>query len=512
MKKNLFPAFLLFYIATAALAQTSGSFDANFGTAGFTTTDFPAVANSTSWLIAQPDGKLIVLGNVQKNLTNTNILALRYTADGILDASFGSSGIYNEETFSPALSSVQYREVWTGAVLADGKILLAGIVQATSGSYQFLIRLNPNGVRDATFGNNGIALVEVVNNAEPRARPVSIALLGDGKILMFSGNYSNTQFTLIRFTAAGALDTSFGNAGILPVVSSVPSIFSLQAQALALLPDGKILAQAVSSKPPNTGQMHIFRFMPDGTPDNTFSADGEVITAGNPSALTTHNKIGLLPDGKFLVGRYTSMSRFNANGTQDNTFGTNGTATLALNTNSFIVQSDGKIVGASAVSSRATLYRLNPNGSADNTWNSTGIAGASDAVPQNSGFTNVVQQPDGKIVACGSKTGDYLIARYFSQTISGTKDQRNILEQVSVGPNPTRDVTQISFYIPESQTMSMHVANSMGQLVRTLERGVLLQRGEHIRTVDLSGLPTGHYFLMCKSNKGEQSFKICLAD
>ncbi len=245
---------------------------------------------------------------------------------------------------------------------------------------------------------------------------------------------------------------------------------------------------------------------------DVFSADGEVITAGNPSALTTHNKIGLLPDGKFLVGRFSSMSRFNTNGTPDNTFGTNGTATLTLSTNSFIVQSDGKIVCASAVSSRAVLYRLNPNGSADNTWNSTAIAGASDAVPQNSGFTNVVQQADGKIVACGSKSGDYLIARYFSQTISGTKDQNGILEQVTLGPNPTRDAVQFTFHLPEAQVLSMRVVNSMGQLVRTPESPAFFQPGEHTRSVDLSGLPDGHYYLMVKGDNGAQRFTIVLAN
>lgn len=495
----------------ASHAQTSGSFDTNFGTAGFTTTDFtPAVANSTSWLMAQPDGKLIVLGNVQNNLTNTNILALRYTANGILDAGFGSGGIYNESTFAPALSSVQYREVWTGAVLADGKILLAGIVQATGGSYQFLIRLNPNGVRDNTFGNNGIALVEVVNNAEPRARPVSIALLGDGKILMFTGNYSNTQFTLIRFTAAGALDTGFGNAGILPVASSVPSIFSLQAQALAIQPDGKILAQAVSSKAPNSGQMHIFRFMPDGTPDNTFSGDGEVITTGAPLPPPSHNKIGLLPDGKILVGRSGAISRFNANGTPDNTFGTNGTATQTLTTRSFIIQSDGKIVCASFVSARATLFRLNPNGSPDNTWNSTGIAGASDAVPSNSSFTNLVQQPDGKIVACGGKSGDYLIARYFSQAISATHNQTNLLEHVTLGPNPTFGMINLSFDLPEAQVLSFSISNTAGQVFQVMAPQAFFHQGQHTRSLNLPDLPNGTYFLMVKSEKGIQQLKISL--
>lgn len=511
--KQIFLFVLLFLQITAVVfSQSPGSLDASFGTAGSTTTDFPAAINSARWLMAQPDGKLIVLGNVQNNLTNTNILALRYTANGILDDSFGAGGIYNESTFAPALSSVEYREVWTGAMLADGKILLAGIVQANIGSFQFLIRLNPNGVRDPTFGNSGIALVEIINNAEPRGRPVSIALLNDGKILMFTGNKSNTEFALIRFTAAGALDASFGNAGILSVASSVPSIFSLQAKALSIQPDGKILAQAASSKAPNASQMHIFRFLPDGTPDNTFSTDGEVIAAGGPSPIDLHNKIAVLPDGKIMVGRYSSMSRFNANGTPDNTFGSNGTAMLALNTNSFIVQSDGKIICASFVSGKATVYRLNPNGSPDNTLNSTGIPGVAETLPSSSSFTNVIQQSDGKIVACGQKSGDYLIARYFSQTISSTNNPTGIFEHVAFGPNPTQGIMHLRFHLAEAQVLSMVVVNSMGQLVRTLELPAVLQPGEHVRSVDLSGLPSGAYVLRVQHQTGEHVFKICLVN
>ncbi len=512
MKRPLLSLLILLFLFTCLHAQSPGSLDLTFGGTGYVTHDFQNEFNTSKLVFLQPDGKILVLGNTN---TSTNVLALRFHSDGTLDNGFGTAGVFKEAGFGYPVSSVDYSELWSGELQSDGKIVLAGMIKVSNiGSFIFLIRLNSNGTKDSTFGINGIFRTPIINNFEPLGRSVKIASLSDGKIILFTGVKTDKKFSLIRVNANGTLDNTFGTGGVIDVSSSSGDIFSISALALAIQSDGKILAQGVASTAPNNTQGYVFRFLPDGTLDNTFSSDGEFQINDYAGPLSTNNdrrSIIPLPDGKVLISRSSTsgigISRIKSDGTIDNTFGTNGTAYPGFTLYAMVSQFDGKIVCPGVKSGQGILLRLNSNGSIDYSFGNTG--GGYATIPATSRYSHLLQQPDGKIVACGNKDNDFVVGRHFSQVVSAVKEE-NLFEQVTIGPNPSNGHFSLRFHLSKAQNLSISLFNLSGQLIQTIEPETRFVAGEHQLPVQLPNLPAGNYIVRMVGEKGQKAVKVQL--
>ena len=152
-------------------------------------------------MVALDGGKILVAGY---GIVSTEDFALaRYTAAGALDTTFGTEGIVITDFAGHHDGG---RAV---AVQTDGKILVAG--QSRNGSnYDFgLARYTDAGALDTDFGTGG--KVTTANGAGHDAA-VSVALGTNGKIVTAGGSFngSNYDFALARYSAAGALDNTFG--------------------------------------------------------------------------------------------------------------------------------------------------------------------------------------------------------------------------------------------------------------------------------------------------------------
>jgi uncharacterized delta-60 repeat protein len=108
----------------------------------------------------------------------------------------------------------------------------------------------------------------------------------------------------------GDLDTSFSGDGKL--VTSIGDRSLDQASAVAIQPDGKIVvAGTVGSR-----DIAMFRFLPNGDPDMSFSGDGKLRTNigtsdfGNAMVLQSDGKIVVvgMSSGDFLVVRFHLMA------------------------------------------------------------------------------------------------------------------------------------------------------------------------------------------------------------
>jgi uncharacterized delta-60 repeat protein len=171
----------------------------------------------------------------------------------------------------------------------------------------------------------------------------------DGKVIFGSNEMSATvpglgarQIPLIRLNPDGTVDTIYGadnnpdgeGTGIVYVGPGWSEI-----QALALQPDGKLIAAGVMTgytEPgtlQNFGGMSIVRFNADGTPDGTFTTRGTVAAGG----FDYINDVEVQPDGKIMVaggfngirnanntlfGR-KGIARLNADGSVDTSFAIN---------------------------------------------------------------------------------------------------------------------------------------------------------------------------------------------
>jgi len=267
-----------------------------FGTNGRVTTDFGSKDDHASSLAIDAGGNIVVAGTYA--WPGNDFALARYTSQGDLDVSFGSSGKVTTD-FEP------YTAVASGVALdAAGKIVVAG---TTKGVFNVpenfaLVRYTTSGSLDADFGDGGKVITDFGRPApDDEARSVVVAQ-PDGKILV--AGYSNRSlsgspyydFALARHNADGTPDITFGQDvdgdgvrdGV--VITNISDQYDY-AQAIAVQPDGKIVVAGYVRRWSASRWQYDFalaRYNADGslddgswsdsTPGDRFGNDGKVIT------------------------------------------------------------------------------------------------------------------------------------------------------------------------------------------------------------------------------------------
>jgi uncharacterized delta-60 repeat protein len=287
---------------------------------------------------------------------------------------------------------------------------------------------NP-GELDLTFDGDG----KVTTTGATVA--MDVALQTDGKIVVAgrrtpSGDPAFDDFAVVRYTASGALDTTFGGTGV--VLTDVTTNRGDQAKAVAIQSDGKIIAAGHTTNKRQSPNCHascnlefaLVRYNANGTLDSSFGSGGKVITNMGASD-DTIQEIVIQPDGKIVaVGQSSNrvaLARYNSNGTLDSSFDSDGklfmTGFAATNTQTpgIVLQPDGKIVLASSPG----FARFNANVSLDTTFGTGGTV----AIPVSiGGLQGVALQADGSIlvIAPDESGGDSGVARFTSNGVLDT--------------------------------------------------------------------------------------------
>jgi uncharacterized delta-60 repeat protein len=419
-------------IPITVTAAASGSLDGSFNIDGRVMGSFlknPNDIMSTRAMIIQNDGKVIVGGSASdfaNGLSNGFAMA-RYTTTGVLDTSFGGTGLVFTQSIQTNLESM--------ALQTDDKILAVG---GTYYGFQ-LMRYNTDGSLDTGFGT--VTSGVVTQNLPSRfatAQYGGLVVQSNGKIVV-AGILDTSTFVIIRFNANGTIDNSFGTNGVL--TPTTPNIFvrSIQRQA-----DNKIIAVGISNI--GTQGYAITRFNEDGTLDTGFGSNGLTITQLIPADATSQGSYDyatgseIQSNGKIVVVGSSNSSfglvRYNQDGTLDTSFGVNGRVQSRIGLSddsnpSVAIQIDGKIVtgGYSSLGSSNggrffALARYNANGVLDATFGANGTVTTS-FVPAQLGCCNYYDSgmtvriaPDGKIVLGGQRqppsgyVSNYLLARY----------------------------------------------------------------------------------------------------
>ena len=283
---------------------------------------------------------------------------------------------------------------------------------------------NRSGTLDPSFGTNGRV---TVGFGWRQAEAEAMVSQPDGKIVAAGHSLTSesaSRFTLARYNKTGMLDPTFGNAG--RIRSGFGAGSNAGAFALVLEPDGKLVA-AGEVGPVGAYDFALIRYNADGTLDRTFGAGGKVETdIGGDDHLAA---VELQPDGKILGVGVSShppystfaVARYDPNGSLDVTFGTGGMVTTEFGSNAratdVVLQPDGKIivVGRSqdATTESVALARYESNGALDQTFGSGGKVTTS--LGHSSGGEAVVLQPDGRLVVGGYVRGsgnDFVLLRY----------------------------------------------------------------------------------------------------
>jgi uncharacterized delta-60 repeat protein len=180
------------------------------------------------------------------------------------------------------------------AIQTDGKILVAGTSNGRQDAAEMaVVRYNTNGSLDSSFGSGGIAQTAVV-----AGRCWAVALQSDGKIVLAgqgAGSYSEVHGAVARYTASGAVDTTFG-AGAGYVVTPMTGTYNDYFYGVAVQGNGQIVAVG-NNAPPSGGSSGLVRYNTDGTLDNTFGNGGIVV----PTFGDADTGVAIQADGKIVV-------------------------------------------------------------------------------------------------------------------------------------------------------------------------------------------------------------------
>ncbi len=138
-----------------------------------------------------------------------------------------------------------------------------------------LARFNADGTPDKTFGNLGDGL-EVINSRLAMASYV--ALQSDNKIVTVNvGSANDTHFTVVRYTANGMLDSTFGTGGIATI--PISGATNVVAHDIVIQRDGKIViaGEARSGSISNNADGLVVRLNTNGTVDSSFGSNGHAL-------------------------------------------------------------------------------------------------------------------------------------------------------------------------------------------------------------------------------------------
>lgn len=209
--------------------NSDGTLDRAFGNNGTQLTAIGTRAIIDDYITSvaiQSDDKIVLAGKSYLYAGSRQQYAfvlLRYNANGMLDTTFDGDGIATHFVgFNPEAIAIQ----------RDDKIVTRG--------YGSVVRNNTDGSLDNTFNGNGRVILPSSVTVD------SMTVQSDDKIVVVGGstNSDGYFFNVIRYNPDGGLDKTFGSDGVVNafVGGRVPNLNSKRATAVAIQGDGKIVA------------------------------------------------------------------------------------------------------------------------------------------------------------------------------------------------------------------------------------------------------------------------------
>ena len=308
------------------------------------------------------------------------------------DSTFASDGAYD---FSGQLASSSY----TGAAAGpNGSLYVAAsegteYSQTPTNSLTHVYRFLANGTLDSTWGNSGVASIDISALATNSERPSDVLVLSDGSVVVgisstTYGSSMTVELKLAKLTSAGALDATFGTNGLANIASGSTSIMMrtfVEGPARTIY----VGKSTMTGNYPNMVTTYgVIKLSALGVVDSAFGTNGELATSSD--VMTTDST------GALYVGGLTSSTPADAkivkylpSGSIDTSFGASGEKVLSTSSGSgaeslsALVVANGKlsgVVGARGAivnnfpTYETSLFRMNTSGVLDASFGSGGIA------------------------------------------------------------------------------------------------------------------------------------------
>jgi uncharacterized delta-60 repeat protein len=273
--------------ALVARLNTDGTLDTTFGgsscpCAGYTSqtyNDTNVVGllpyDSVNNILILPNDSVVVVGQAEDDNTRTyDAGIMQLTSNGVLDSSFNFDGKV-QLNFSAGGNLDRAIAVVRNAA---GQLIVAATSYDQSGNNNHkegMIRYNPNGVVDLSFGSSNTGIVTIAAQANSK----DLIQDSSGNLLYLTAfeNGQNSDYRLLRFNSAGIADTTFANSGVYTLNVSG---FGDTPVNVVQQTDGKILIVGYSE--PNNGSVFgspdklvtTVRLSTTGALDSTYGVSG----------------------------------------------------------------------------------------------------------------------------------------------------------------------------------------------------------------------------------------------
>ena len=244
-----------------------GKPDPTFGENGFVR--YPGPGNGTDsarGVVVEQDGRILITGEMNTS-SHKEMIALRFSPDGTRDDQYGINGVFvlnrsaDKDSFGFGITlDDEQKAVITGGIVIPGE----------KNSSIATVRLLRNGVPDETFGTNGLTRYQ--GNAGGPDYGNWVSIMPDKKILVTGaetdrdGSY---DIVVIRYNPDGTPDTTFGDNGV--VIYHGPGYDYAWGQTIQA--DGKIIIAGTAEINQNMTPI-LIRYDQNGKPDPTFGEQG----------------------------------------------------------------------------------------------------------------------------------------------------------------------------------------------------------------------------------------------
>lgn len=335
-----------------------GTRDASFGSNGNgrVTVDVSGISTKTSTddqafgVAVDGSDRIVVVGR-STIFGDQDFAVVRLNSNGSLDTSFSVDGI-GTYFFGTTEADNAF-----GVALAGDRIYVCGTT-FIGANYDFaLLALDQNGNEVSSFGNSSKQGWAIHDYGFGDDTAFSIAVRGNGRIILGGSAriVADDDFAIAQFTSTGALDGSFGNGGSNTYDFELNND---AAYAMSLLSNGSVVmvGSAVTGTTRIDDDFAIVKFTANGQLDTSFGNSGARtydfgFGADRAFAVAADSGGGFVVAGDALVHNDADFAalRFDGAGSIDTTFGTNGQLTrdFELDTDTAFavtIQSDGKIV------------------------------------------------------------------------------------------------------------------------------------------------------------------------
>lgn len=333
--------------------DATGAPNQHFGSGGTVALDGTARA-----LVGLSDDKVVVAGTSARSCCSSpgHFTISRHLADGSPDPSFGGGSI-----------DLNVGAVDLPTALAagpGGSLLLGGETAPTddcpAGECAFapvLARFTSSGALDRSFGTAGLARLDLPGRTlgpDYAHYIAALAVTGEGQIVAAGGSGDNAAATVSALRPEGLPDAAFGLGGSVADSRTLPSVS--EAAGIALGPGGGVLTSAWSDASGRHSRAIFLASEPRGhTYREIGPGPGFAISGADPSHLRADRRgrqyVPVTP-GRGRGSPY--LARFDRQGGPDLTYGSGGKAALpaGLDIHSMIVRPDGQALVVGRIAGR----------------------------------------------------------------------------------------------------------------------------------------------------------------